>query len=183
MKRIVLIYGLIAGAVIGGMTLLTMPLFNSDTLDFDSGEWLGYSSMTIAFSLIFFGVKSYRDRELNGEISFGKAVKVGFLIYVVAAVIYALCWEVAYDQFGDSFMQKMNEHYMETMKEDGATEEEIAKERAFMEDFTELYKNPVVRFTITMLEPSPVGLIITLISAFLLRRKEFLPMEPQRVPA
>lgn len=178
MKRTILTYGLIAGVIIGGMLLITVPLYNSGTLKFDNGELLGYSTMTIAFALIFFGVKSYRDKELNGVISFGKAVKVGLLITLVAAVIYALCWQVAYSQYGDAFTQKMVDHNLAEMKADGASEAEIAKARADWNDFAEMYKNPVIRFCITLLEPSPVGVILTLISAALLRRKNFLPAEP-----
>lgn len=183
MKRIILIYGLISGAIIGGMILITIPLYNSGTLNMDNGELLGYSTMAIAFALIFFGVKSYRDKELQGEISFWKAVKLGLLIYLVAGVIYALCWEVAYNQYGDSFMQKMVEHTMENLKAEGATEAEIAAKRADWEKFSELYKNPVVRFCITVLEPSPVGVLIAFISAALLRRKDFLPAEPTTITA
>jgi len=103
MKRTILTYGLIAGAIIGGMLIITVPMYNSGTLNFDNGELLGYSTMTIAFALIFFGVKSYRDRELNGSISFGKAVKVGLLITLVAAIVYSLCWEISYSQYGEEF--------------------------------------------------------------------------------
>ncbi len=174
MKRIVAIYGLISGAIIGGMLLITVPLYSSGTLKFDNGELLGYSSMTIAFALIFFGVKSYRDNQLKGEISFWQATKVGLLITLVAAIVYAACWQVAYSQYGEKFTKEMVNHYMDDMKADGATESELAEARADWDDFAEMYKNPVVRFCITLLEPSPVGLIITLISAALLRRKEFL---------
>lgn len=181
MKRIILIYGVLAGAIMGGMILITMPLYNSGTLNFDNGEVLGYSTMTIAFALIFFGVKSYRDKELNGVISFGKAVKIGLLIYLVAAVVYALCWEVSYSTIGETFMKQMTEHRIESMRETGASEAEIATTRKEWEDFGEMYKNPVIRFGFTLLEPSPVGVIITLISAALLRRKEFLAAEPENV--
>lgn len=175
MKRIVLVYGLIAGAIVGAMLLITMPLYKSGTLNFDNGELLGYSTMTIALSLIFFGVKSYRDKNLGGEISFGKAMQVGLLIMVVAAVIYALCWEVSYRQVGDEFTRKMTEHYVEQKKADGATEAELAKIKKDWESFGELYKNPVIRFGFTLLEITPVGVVLSLLSAALLRRKDFLP--------
>jgi hypothetical protein len=175
MKRIILIYGAIAGAVIGGMLLITMPMYEAGTLKMDNGEILGYSTMTIAFSVIFFAVKSYRDKELNGVISFGKAVKLGLLIYLVAAVIYALCWEISYSRIGDGFMEKMTEHYMAREQAAGATQAELVAKQEQMKSFSEMYKNPVIRFSWTLLEPSPVGVIITLISAFLLRRKNFLP--------
>ena len=179
MKRIVLIYGAIAGAIVGGMLLITMPMYEAGTLNMDNGEILGYSTMTIAFSVIFFAVKSYRDKELNGVISFGKAVQVGLLIYLVAAVIYALCWEISYSRIGDGFMEKMTEHYVARAKAEGASEAKIAETQAQMKSFSEMYKNPIIRFGWTLLEPSPVGVIITLISAFLLRRKNFLPAMDQ----
>lgn len=183
MKRTILTYGLIAGAIIGGMLLITMPLYNSGTLNFDNGELLGYSTMTIAFALIFFGIKSYRDKEQGGQITFGKAVKVGLLITLVACVVYALCWEIAYSQYGEQFTQEMVNHTMEKMKADGASEAELASKRTEWENFSEMYKNPVVRFSITLLEPSPVAILLTLISAALLRRKDFLPASPVQTTA
>ncbi|MBL7849847.1 MAG: DUF4199 domain-containing protein [Cyclobacteriaceae bacterium] len=177
MKRIVLIYGLIAGTIVGAMLLITMPMYKAGTLNLDNGELLGYTTMTIALSLIFFGVKSYRDKNLGGEISFGKAVQVGLLIMLVAGAIYALCWEVSYRNMGDEFMNKMTAHYMEKMKADGATDADLAKAKADWESFNELYKNPIVRFGVTVMEITPVGVILTLLSAALLRRKDFLPAE------
>lgn len=175
MKRTVLVYGLIAGAIVGAMLLITMPLYKSGTLNFDNGELLGYSTMTIALSLIFFGVKSYRDKNLGGEITFGKALQVGLLIMLVAGVIYSLCWEVSYRQVGDEFTQKMTQHYIDEKKTDGATEAELAEFKKEWESFSELYKNPVIRFGITLMEITPVGVVLSLLSAALLRRKDFLP--------
>jgi hypothetical protein len=177
MKRIVLIYGLIAGVIVGAMLLITMPMYNAGTLDLDNGELLGYTTMTIALSLIFFGVKSYRDKDLGGEISFGKAVQVGLLIMLVAGAIYALCWEISYRTMDGDFMAKMTQHYIDDMKADGATEAELAKAKADWESFSALYKNPVIRFGVTIMEITPVGVILTLLSATLLRRKDFLPAE------
>lgn len=175
MKRTILIYGLIAGAVVGGMLLITMPMYQAGTLNLDNGELLGYSTMTIALSMIFFGIKSYRDKELNGVISFGKAVQVGLLITLVAGIIYAACWEVSYSQIGPAFTRRMTERYAERMKADGKSDAEIAKTRAEWESFFELYKNPIVRFGVTLMEITPVGVVLTLLSAALLRRKNFLP--------
>lgn len=177
MKRIVLIYGLIAGAIVGAMLLITVPMYKAGTLNLDNGELLGYTTMTIALSLIFFGVKSYRDNNLGGEISFGRAVQVGLLIMLVAGVIYALCWEVSYRNMGEEFTAKMNQHYMDKMKADGASEAELAEAKADWESFGELYKNPIIRFGVTIMEITPVGVVLTLLSAALLRRKDFLPAE------
>ena len=151
-----------------------MPLYVNGTLNMDNGELTGYSSMVIALSLVFFGIKSYRDKHLKGIISFGQAFKVGILITVIAAVIYALAWEVCYSRISDEFTKQMTTRYFEKMKKEGASEAELQKARIEWADFGEMYKNPVIRFGVTMMEMAPVGIIITLLSAGLLRKKEFL---------
>ncbi len=175
MKKIVLVYGVISGLIVGGMLLVTMPLYESGTLKFDNGMLLGYTTMVIALSLIFFAVKSYRDQHLKGVISFGKAFQVGILVSLVAAIIYALSWEVSYNTMKGDFMGKMNEHSLQKMKERGLSEKEMVAKKAELDEFAEQYKNFFVRFPITIMEIAPVGLIVSLLCAALLRRKEFLP--------
>src|SRR4051812_21595851 len=97
MKKIVIIYGLIAGAIVGTMLIITMPLYESGTLNFDNGELLGYTTMVVALSMVFFGVKSYRDNYSGGTITFGQGAKVGLLITLIASLIYAMSWEVSYN--------------------------------------------------------------------------------------
>lgn len=175
MKRIVLIYGLIAGAIVGAMLIITMPLYESGVLKIDNGELLGYTTMVIALSLIFFGVKSYRDGHLAGSISFGNALLMGLLITLVASVIYALSWEISYNTMKGDFIKQMSDAYLEKMKNEGATHAELNEAREKMVDYGIMYKNPVFRFAFTLMEIAPVGVIISLISAGLLRRNDFLP--------
>ena len=179
MKKIILTYGLISGTIVAAMMLITMPMYSNGTLNLDNGELTGYTSMVIALSLVFFGVKSYRDNHLNGIISFGKAFKVGILITLLAAVIYAFAWEICYSQYSENFTKQMTERHFEKLKKDGASEAELEEARVEWASFSEYYKNPVIRFGVTMMEMSPVGIIITLLSAGLLRRKEFLPNKSQ----
>jgi hypothetical protein len=171
----VLVYGAISGLIAGGMLIVTMPLYENGTLKFDNGMLLGYTTMVIALSLIFFAVKSYRDQQLKGVITFGRAFQVGILITLVASIIYALSWEVSYNTMKGDFMGKMNEHSLQKMKERGAGEKEMADKKVELDEFAEQYKNPLVRFPITIMEIAPVGLIVSLLCAALLRRKEFLP--------
>ena len=174
MKKIVLIYGLIAGVIVGAMMMITMPLYESGTLKFDNGEWLGYTTMVIALSMIFFGVKSYRDNHLGGSITFGNALKVGLLITLVAALIYAFSWEITRLNMKGDFMALYGEKQMEKMKTSGATEAALVEAKKKMDDFATMYRNPFIRFGFTLMEISPVGILISLLSAALLRKKEFL---------
>lgn len=175
MKKVVLVYGLIGGAIVGGMMFITMPMLTKGTIDFGKGELIGYSTMVIALSMVFFGVKSYRDNQLEGTITFGKGFQVGILITLMASVMYALSWEVVYSMIGQEFLQAMNHHYELELRASSATDAEIQKSVSDMASFMEWYKNPLIRFGMTLMEIFPVGLLNTLVSAGLLRKKEFLP--------
>jgi ethanolamine transporter EutH len=175
MKKIIITYGIIAGTIVSAMLAISMPLYQKGTLNLDHGELLGYATMVVALSLIFFAVKSYRDNQLNGVISFGNGLKVGLLITLVAAVVYILTWEVIYQNLDESFFAKLGEYSFDKLKNAGATETELAEARQKMNDFNEMYKNPVVRAAVTLMEIAPVGIIISLLSAAVLRKKQFLP--------
>lgn len=176
MTKIVLIFGLISGALAGLQMWILMTVVNTEAIDFDNGALLGYSTMIIALSLVFFGIKSYRDNH-GGHITFLKGLQVGILISLISALCYAVCWEIYYPKIGDEFMQKYTTYYLEKMKTDGASDVEIEAARVEGEQFAELYKNFFVRFSFSLIEILPVGIIVTLVSAGLLRRRELLPAD------
>lgn len=171
MKRIVLRYGLASGALLAVMMAVTMPLYRRGILDFDHGELIGYSSMVLAFLLVFFGIKSYRDNVAAGEISFGKAFQVGLLITLVACAMYVLSWQILYYNFYPDFLDHYSAHAVAKMRAEGESEAAVQAASAQMADFAKLYANPLVNVAITFLEVFPVGLIMTLVSAAILRRK------------
>jgi hypothetical protein len=175
MKKIIITNGVIAGVIVSAMLLISLPLMDRGILNYDSGMIVGYTSMVIALSVIFFGIKTYRDQYQSGTITFGQGFKLGILIALLAGVIYALTWEVYYNVAAPDFMQQYTEHYLKKMKEEGASQAEIQSMQTEMDNFSELYKNPVVRFGYTLMEILPVGLVITLISAGILRKREVLP--------
>lgn len=177
MTRIVLIFGLIAGAIAAGLMWLLIAVQNSGLVNIDNGMTLGYATMIIALSLVFFGVKSYRDNH-GGHISFLKGLQVGILISLVCAICYAGSWELYYRGSGQEFLQKYTAHYIDKMKASGASEAEVAKTETEMSEFMVMYQNFFVRFGFTLMEILPVGIIVTLISALLLRKREVLPATP-----
>jgi hypothetical protein len=178
MAKIVLIFGLISGAIAAVLMWLLVSFVQGDGVDFDSAMLWGYATMIVALSLVFFGIKSYRDNN-GGTITFFKGLQVGILISLISALCYAASWEV-YQRSGkgDEFIQKYTAYHLDKMKEDGASDAEVEKAREEAEQFMELYKNFFVRFAMTLMEILPVGLIVTLVSAALLRKREVLPAEP-----
>lgn len=171
MKKTILVFGLISGAITSALMLLTLPLYSSGTLNMDNGLWVGFTGMVIALSVIFFGIKSHRDNKSRGVITFWQGLQIGLAISLISAIMYAFTWEICLTQLAPDFNQKMMTHYYEKKKASGATEQELQALTKMSED----YKNPTYRFMVSMSEIFPVGIIVTLISAGLLRKKEFLP--------
>ena len=170
MKKIVLTFGLIAGAMLSAMMLATLPFL--DRIGFEYGEIIGYSSMVLAFLLTFFGIRSYRDNVAGGTIRFGRALVVGLLISAVAAACYVATWELIYFKLMPDFGTKFQAHLIEKARKDGASDEAIARKKAELDRFVELYRNPAFNAAITFLEPLPVAVLVSLVSAGVLSRRK-----------
>jgi hypothetical protein len=175
MKKIVWVYGTIAGLIMGAMFFITAPFWKNGSINFDNGMWVGYTTMVVALSLVFFGIKNYRDEHKKGMITFGHAFKVGILISLIASLLYALSWEVAFKTVSKGFSEEMSKYYVAQIKNKPMGDAEKKKEVEDMEQMMTSYNdNTMFRFGLTLLEVFPVGLLVTLISAGLLRKKEFL---------
>lgn len=172
MRKVVLTFGLIAGLIVATLMLGSMPLMDNGIISFENRQLFGYTTMAIALSMIFFGVRSYRDNQNDGMISFGKAFQVGILIAAVASIIYASSWEIYMNMSAGDFMEQYTARYLEQMESEGATLTEIEEMKVSMREMAEMYKNPIIRFGMTLMEIIPVGLVITLISAFILKRNQ-----------
>jgi hypothetical protein len=169
MRKIVLTFGLIAGAILSAMMLITLPV--QDQIGFDKGAIIGYTTMVLAFLMVFFGVRSYRDNVAGGSVTFGRALIVGLLITAVASACYVATWELIYYKLAPDFNDKYAAYAVEKAKKSGATESQIAAKTKEMTEFTEMYKNPMVNMALTFLEPLPVGILFTLVAAGVLSRK------------
>lgn len=175
MAKIVLIFGLISGVISGVLMWILMTIVQMDGVNFDYAMIWGYATMIIALSLVFFGIKSYRDNH-GGTITFLKALQVGILITLISAFCYAVTWEFYYrGGRADDFIQRYNAYYIDKMKTAGASKADIEKARVESEQFVEMYDKFYIRFPFTLIEILPVGIIVTLVSAALLRKSEMLP--------
>lgn len=171
MKNTVIKYGLISGALISAMMMLTMSLH--DRIGFETGGMvLGYTTMLLAFLLIYFGVRSYRDTVGGGTVGFGRALAVGLLIAAVSSACYVATWEVVYFKFMPDFMDKYAAHEVQKARASGASDAQIASRKAEMDKFAVMYKNPLYNAAITFMEPLPVGLLVALLSALTLSRRK-----------
>lgn len=171
MKKHVLIFGLLAGAVVATLMIISISIGHSGD-SFGTGSMvLGYASMVLAFSFLFVGIKNYRDKYNQGAITFGKAFLMGLYMTLIASTIYVIAWMVDYYLFMPDFMDRYIEHALKEMAENGASPEKIKEQAAEMEGYKKLYATPFGVAAMTYMEILPVGLLMTLLAAAILRRK------------
>ena len=169
MKKIVLTFGLIAGAILAGTMLVTLPFH--DAIGNEGGMLIGYTTMVLAFLLIYFGVRSYRDNLAGGSIGFLKALGVGALIALVASACYVATWEALYFGGKSDYIEKYQARELQKARQSGASEAQLAARQAEMKKLAEMYRNPLFNSAVTFMEPLPVALVIALVSAGILSRR------------
>ena len=169
MKKTIVTFGLISGAISSLMMVATVPF--ADRIGFDKGAVIGYTSIVLSFLLVFFGIRSYRDNVGNGQITFPKAVAVGISITLISCICYVVTWEILYYNFLPDFMDKYGARMVEKLKESGASAAAVQAEVEQVKKCKEMYAHPLLNAAMTFIERFPIRLVITLISAAVLRRK------------
>jgi Protein of unknown function (DUF4199) len=169
MQKVVLTFGLIGGVILAVLMMATLPFH--DQIGFDNAVYVGYTTMVLAFLMVYFGVQSYRDNVAGGSVTFGRAFKVGLLISIVIMVCYVVTWEVVYYNFMPDYLDKYAAYMLEQARQSGASEVAIAEQTKQMADFKEMFKNPLIFAAFGLLEPLPVALVFTLVTAGIVSRK------------
>jgi hypothetical protein len=179
MKKTVLTFGLISGAIMEAMMIVTLSFI--DKIGFDRGVIVGYTTIILGFMLVFFGIRSYRENVGRGRITFARAFAVGILITVIASAFYVVAWEIVYFKFMPDFGDKYASYEIQKVKTAGASQQTIEAKVKEMKELKAMLDNPFLNAAMTFTEPFPVGLIITLISSAILRtrRRTTTADEPQ----
>jgi Protein of unknown function (DUF4199) len=171
MKKTILVFGLISGVLSSLMMVCTVPFVHNLDNDGHAGYIVGYTTLVLSFLLVYFGIRSFRDNVANGQISFGRAFSIGILITLISCAFYVVTWEIIYFKFMPNFMDNYGNHAIEQLKASGASAAAVQAKIKEMDDLRKMYKNPLINVAYTFIEPFPVGLVITLISAGVLRKK------------
>ena len=171
--RYTLIYGGIAGVIAVTMisAIIGMHLTDHDA----TAMWVTYLIMLMALSLIFVGVKRYRDVDCGGVIRFGGAFRLGLGMAAIAGLIYATGWEIFQAVSGYDFVSEYSASILDRMRAEGASAAAIEAQAAELRGFAESYRSPLFRVPMVFLEIFPVGLLVALVSAGLLRNPKMLP--------
>jgi len=176
MLALILRYGIIAGLIV------TLPMdwsmLRMKPGDPEPGLLVGYLTMLIGMTAVFFGIKHYRDKVLAGVISFKNAFIVGLGISAVAGLIYAIGWEISLNFMSFDFTDTYAKAMVESARERGATGAALDKAMADAQSFVTMYRNPLLRFPLTFIELFPVGILVSLVSAALLRNPNLFKRGP-----
>ncbi len=165
MRKIILIFGMVIGAILSANAIIHMNMMSSN-LDYKGNDVVGYATMVIMFSLIYFGVRNYRNNYLDGKIRFSKAFKTGALICFVASTIYVIVGLLYYYLFAPDFIDIYTDYVIRNSAPD-----EIEATTTQMKSFKEMYKNPFFAILITYMEVLPIGMIVALFSALVVKKK------------
>jgi hypothetical protein len=169
MKKTVVTFGLLSGALSSLMLVATVPFM--DRIGFDRGAIVGYTAIVISFLFVYFGVRSYRDNVAGGQLTLGQGFIVGLLITLVSCLCYVVTWQIVYYNFIPDFMDRYAAYMVEQLRASGESAAVIEEKAREMQAFKAMYANPLVNAAFTFLEPFPVGLLMTVISAVLLRQR------------
>jgi hypothetical protein len=178
MRKIIVTFGLISGAI-SSLVMIALVTFG-DRIGFDRGAVTGNTSIVLSFLMVFFGIRTYRDNIGNGQITFLKAFAVGLSITLISCIFYVVTWEILYYNFLPGFWDKYGAHLVEKLTASGASPAAVQAKLQQVRKYKELYKNPLFNAALTFIHPFPIGLIITLISALVLRRKP--QSQPEQSP-
>lgn len=165
MKKIILIFGLVIGTILTINAIVHMNMIYSNP-DYEANDIVGYASLVIMFSLIYFGVRNYRNNHLGGKISFLKALKIGALICLVASTVYVVFGLLYYYLFIPDFIDVFTEWAIRNSSPD-----EVETTTAQMKNFKEMYKNPLFAILITYAEVLPIGMVVALLSALIVKKR------------
>jgi hypothetical protein len=169
MRRAVIIFGSISGAIAVALMAATLPYVRSGNLH--KADFIGYSSMALSALVVFFGIRSHREKEGAGRITFGRGFLVGVLIALIGSACVVVAFQLFYfwlvPDYGDKFAACM----VEKAREDGGTAEDIEKARSQAAMFKRLYDNPVTNAGVSFATSFPVGFAAAAISAAILRKR------------
>jgi hypothetical protein len=174
MFRGILKYGLIGGLVVGGIDF-TMFTLAGDQPHFENGMLIGYTIMLVALSTVFLGIKRHRDAELGGVIRFWPAFGMGLAISFIAGIFYVAAWEASQAITHADFATAYSSFVLEKAKAEGQSAAQLAQMSAELAQFKVQYANPMFRLPMVFTEIFPVGVLVSLVSAALLRKPGFLP--------
>ncbi|MFO1017398.1 MAG: DUF4199 domain-containing protein [Hyphomonadaceae bacterium] len=169
-------YGAISGAIVIGVLILGITIAEGGGHGHGfASQWFGYLVMIVALSMIFLAIREHRNKALGGVIKFLPAFGLGLLVAAIAGIAYVIGWEIYLAATNYTFMDNYTAQMIQQKQAAGVSAAELEAFAAQMNEMKVMYANPLFRLPMTFIEIFPVGLLIALISAAILRNPKVLP--------
>lgn len=169
MQTTIFKYGIYAAITISVLFVLGWFLGKQLELGYSGQEVIGYATMLISLSFVFFGIKHFRDKENNGQVSFGKALLIGVLISLFAAIAFGIV-DIVYLKLNPNFTTEYYDYHVAELKT-SLSGVELDEALTKMEEQRELFSSATFSFILMSMTVLIIGFIISLLSALILQRK------------
>jgi hypothetical protein len=163
MRNIIFKNGILGGIIVS-IVMISMIWYMKANPGQEPNAIMGFMSM-LAFILVILGIKQERKIN-NGTITFGKAFLTGLCISFIISTIYVLVWLIIYYNFFPDFMEKYSEMILKNTKP-----EDLVAKTTEINQMKEWYKNPLMIILLTYMEIFPIGIVVSIISALVLKKK------------
>jgi hypothetical protein len=164
MKKTVLIYGLLSGFI--SILLMTVTMLKLDRIGFDDAMIYGYIGIFLSFIPLYIGVMAYNKAHTETPLKFGGALIAALLMCLISCAVYATTWQIESPILFPDFLDKYTVYAHDKLVRSGASGEALKKQAAAIENMRALYKKPVSLWLMTIIEPLPLGLLVSLVAAF-----------------
>ncbi len=168
MKNTVIKYGIYG--LITGFVLFLSGILLGKSLSYSTQEILGYATMIISLSFIFFGIKHYRDKINGGVINFGKALLIGLLISALVGIGVAIADYIYTSMINPDFASEYLEKSIQTMEQTYSGQELETKKAELTRQMND-YGGSGFMATLMFITVVIIGFIISIISSLILQRK------------
>lgn len=179
MNRVIVTYGLLSGAVLSALLVLSAKVMKN--VGMDRTEYVGYASMLLGSGMIFLGVRAYRDTIPAASVHFRQLLKGGLLILLISTICYVITWDIVMRTIMPDFAERYAAMLVDKARAAGADSVAIVAKQSEMAKLGDMYRNPLTRAALTFLEPLPIGLAIVLLSAWGLSRKRPAPVSTEGI--
>ncbi|MBD0287950.1 MAG: DUF4199 domain-containing protein [Flavisolibacter sp.] len=175
MRKTALRFGLYGIYTILAFFLLSWLIFNQRTENYEAQEIAGWAGILLSVIFVYFGLKYYRDKQNNGSLNFGEGLKLGMLIVLFPSVAFAI-FDVVYVMVLDpQFFDKYYTYQVEQIR-NTVPASELAQRMKELQQQRDMFSSPLVQFIVMFLSVFVTGLIVTIISTLLLKRKVMQPV-------
>lgn len=134
--------------------------------DFSTTSWVNYLSYVMVIGMLIYALKTYRDKESGGFISYGRSLGLGTLIGLYSSILLAVYTFVFFQYFDPAELQKILVEAENNMLDQGMSDRDVETAMSF----TRMMTNPPVMAAFTVIGFTFWSFIFSLIISIFVKK-------------